>query len=207
MNGIQEVEGSEKWTKKTSFLLTARSTRHIRRGALLAILAGGVVNCGGAETTRAERSTEVNPTMELATTVNSILSDYIAINDLVLGHSFRKIAPIPGIFKPIDFCGHEASLTQLLRQLEATREEIPNLKESRPPHGPFLDAMNKYVIGLGDAVRRLGAISGKLCEKSRGTRVYSWDEYRKEMKEYNAAVRSYQALGEPLQALVPTIQM
>lgn len=148
----------------------------------------------------------MNPTLTLATRVNGLLSEYIAINDAILKHSFRKIIPVPGLFKKIDFCRHERNLGGIAQQLEAAMGEIPGLKEARPAHSRFLDAMDAYATALVETMRTLQSISAKLCEKSQGSKDYSWEQYRREMDEYNACVRSYTALGAPLNALLPTIR-
>lgn len=147
----------------------------------------------------------MNSTKELAIRVNNLLTEYIDIHDLILKHSFRKILPIPGIFKRIDFGGHERQLHKIVEEIESAGEAIPRIREEEPDHSEFLDAMSPYLIALVDAVRRLEAISGKLHEKAEGIRDYSMREYKREMDEYKTAVSSYMAVGEPLQVLLPTI--
>ena len=53
----------------------------------------------------------------LAVQVNEILSKYIFIHDDIFKLSIRKLIPIPGIFKKIDFKTHYKNLGKLSKEL------------------------------------------------------------------------------------------
>lgn len=107
--------------------------------------------------------------IELAKRVNQVLSQYIVIHDDIFGFSIRKIIPIPGIFKVVDYAGYMASLSTMSGQLNQIGESIDSFLEREPGSSPtasFLAALKEYSNALSQTIGLLNTVCYKLHLKN-----------------------------------------
>ena len=135
---------------------------------------------------------------QAAVRVNSLLGSYIAVHDDCYGGGLRRIIPIPGIFKPIDFCKHEATLSEISAQLESCQSDASREVEEGGPESHLASALLQYVQALNAAVAQLQRMSDLLCRKSRGETSYSMEAYRRDDALYNQLVEAYTKYGGEL---------
>ncbi|MGB3194013.1 MAG: hypothetical protein WBC39_01830 [Phycisphaerae bacterium] len=120
---------------------------------------------------------------------HAILSQYVAVHDEIFKFSWRKVLPIPGIFKPIDYGRHHSQLTSLSTRLERVLESL-----RRIPDAPAIFPV--YVAALLDTVAYLRDMCQKLYEKSQGDMAsYSKEAYRRDVDTYHELVNAYRSLG------------
>jgi hypothetical protein len=140
----------------------------------------------------------------MARQVNDLLSQYILVHDNIFKFSLRKLLPIPGLFKAINYCKHEITLSGLENQLQlssqSTRQTMSR-KGLSSAEREFFQALHEYSDALRDSVHRLREISTALCHKSRGAMDYSMAMYNRDTAAYNDSVMRYTALGERLNSL------
>lgn len=142
----------------------------------------------------------------IAVEVNELLGRYIEINDAIFKFSWRKIIPLPFIFKPIDFGHLHSEAKQILSQLETCNQQINSLledltqKESR-----FAHFLSKYCMTLIETVSLLKGIIHQLCLKSEGSEKYSLTEHNKQCNLYKNAVDKYRTMGSQLNELYQEI--
>jgi hypothetical protein len=140
----------------------------------------------------------------LAYQVNDILSRYIAVHDAIFKFSIRKLLPIPGLFKAIDYGSHYHELCNLHSELTETLATIAELRASGLASfstGPFLDVLAEYAFALSDAIGKLRDICDNLYRKSQGATDYSMSAYKRDVAAYDISVQRYIALGGRLNSL------
>jgi len=143
-----------------------------------------------------------NELKSIAIEVNDILSRYIEIHDDVFKFSWRKIIPLPFVFKSIDFNDVHTQVKQILSELETCNEQINGLieniaqKESR-----FAHFLSEYCIALIETVSLLKEILYQLYLKSQNSNEYSLSEYNKHCDLYKKAVDKYSSMGNRLNEL------
>jgi len=146
----------------------------------------------------------MNDIESLTLKINEILGRYVSIHDDIFKFSIRKLIPIPGIFKSINYHSHKTNLETLLTELSELNSFLeennthPNLVASDKE---FLSVLHEYSIALLDTINRLYLIAEALCRKSEGSQDYSYDQYNSELAAYNLSVEQYTSLGERLNAL------
>lgn len=151
----------------------------------------------------------MNEIKSLAFQVDEILSNYIFIHDDILKFSIRKLIPIPGIFKRIDYGSHKDMLATLQNELAKIKNRISVISASSnltQSESIFIEALDNYVIAIVDTISRLRLISEGLYRKSEGTHDYSINQYNPDMKSYNESVEHYMSLGNQLNSLLSGIQ-
>jgi hypothetical protein len=121
--------------------------------------------------------------------VNAILTEYVNINDDIFGFSWRKVIPIPGIFKALDYAGYHRQLGLLDGQLSAILNSP--VSDDLPSVFPL------YVDALLRTIRALHNLCERLLEKSKGG-DYPMGQYRAAVAAYESLVREYCDLGERL---------
>jgi len=140
----------------------------------------------------------------LVTQVNDILSRYILVHNAIFKFSIRKLLPIPGLFKAIDYGSHYQALDNLHSELAQTLEAIAQVRASEPAStntGAFLAALAEYGSALSDTIGSLRDMCSHLYRKSQGATDYSWATYERDNDAYMASVLRYMALGEHLNSL------
>ncbi len=147
---------------------------------------------------------DMGQAISFASDVNDILSRFIAIHDDISKFSFRKLIPIPGIFKAIDYCIHETNLGDLAAKLGHVRQQmaLEMVHSTVPSEAEFLAALEDYSSALLDTIEQLLLISASLCRKAEGARDYPMERYNKEMSHYNLLVEKYRSLGRRLNSLL-----
>ena len=144
----------------------------------------------------------------LAYQVNHILSGYILIHDVTFIFSIRRLLPVRGLFKALDYGSHLDELGRLHSELAQTLAAITHLRGSElnsSPKGEFLAVLAEYGAALSDTIGRLRNMCEHLYRKSQGAKDYRWSSYRRDMKAYNTSVGRYEALGQRLNPLWSTI--
>ncbi|MGE3752796.1 MAG: CpXC domain-containing protein [Planctomycetota bacterium] len=136
---------------------------------------------------------------EMLARIGSVLHNYIAIHDDVFKVSVRRVVPIPGLFKRVDFGAHARSLTACSHRLSEIGADI-RASGGRMPKAP-LDTLQQYCAALYDAAARLGDICERLHLKALGQRAYSPTAYKADVSDYHAAVNRYRQLGRMLNEL------
>lgn len=127
--------------------------------------------------------------VEKSLVVHNILDRYIQVHDDIFKFSLRKVIPIPGLFKPIDYKLHYESLYCLKEELEGF---IINLDDSND----FAAILKQYAQALMDTILFLREICGKLYEKSKDDLgLYSKQQYQNNIAAYQSLVQRYRALG------------
>jgi len=124
-----------------------------------------------------------------ALAIHEILKQYIVVQDRIFRFSLRKIIPIPGIFKAIDYGKHH-------KELDSLRERLENLLERLQESDDFTSLVRQY----GEAVLETILVLRKMCEqlfrKSQGDLgSYSKKQYNQDLATYEACVNRYRALG------------
>jgi len=121
--------------------------------------------------------------------VQAILDRYIVVHDKIFGFSLRKVIPIPGIFRPIDFGQHFRELDSLASALEEVsictrhRAELP-------------EVFHQYVIALLRTIQFLRYICNRLYDKSEGDlQSYKMNQYKSDVAIYEGLVDKYCLLG------------
>lgn len=138
----------------------------------------------------------------IAVEVNVLLSRYIEIHDTVFKFSWRKIIPLPFIFKPIDFGYLQSGAEQILSQLETCNQQINNLMEGlMHKQRDFAHFLSEYCVTLIETISLLRGILHQLHLKSQGSGKYSLTEYNRQCDLYKNAVVKYSATGDQLNEL------
>ena len=121
--------------------------------------------------------------------VNGILSRYVAIHDEIFSFSWRKIIPIPGLFKAIEYPRHRDELGLLAAQLADVLDSPAD--ECLPlVFGHYVDALLRTVIALRD-------LCSRLADKAEGD-SYPMAQYNSDVASYKALVNEYLQLGAVL---------
>jgi hypothetical protein len=119
---------------------------------------------------------------------NAILREYIVIHDMIFKFSWRKIVPVPGIFKATDFGAH-------FRDLSRLASELADLSSELKAESGSLEGSQQYTAALLEAVQALREICGRFYAKSQG------DLSKYPMAEYNANLKTYEGLMNKCQQL------
>jgi hypothetical protein len=140
-----------------------------------------------------------NDSREFLTTasleVSMILDRYINVHDDIFKFSLRKIIPIPGVFKRIDFQRHFESLRFAERDLENVIKQLPASSSSA---SSFLSDLKQYCARLAITIALFRDICGNLFEKADGTIEYSKEQYQQDLQAYHASIPDYQQTGARL---------
>lgn len=124
---------------------------------------------------------------------------YRAIHDDIFGFSFRKVIPIPFIFKPINYELHQTNL-KFIR--EALVNSLSQLPPSSPSATELLQSLREYTVELEITVECLEDICCNMQQKIDGKIDYSSAAYRSDLASYERRVSGYQQSGERLNIAV-----
>ncbi|HEY3315280.1 MAG TPA: hypothetical protein VGL40_08420 [Bacillota bacterium] len=139
---------------------------------------------------------------ETAIQVNSLLTAYIAIHDDIYGASIRKIIPIPGIFRKINYCQHMVLLEQISSQLQVCEAEAMKGFSEGGAQARFASALAQYTRALNATVTHLQRMTDLLCRKAQGEHCYSRHAYNSDCDQYNQLVQQYIQMGDSLNEVV-----
>ena len=121
--------------------------------------------------------------------VHAILERYIAIHDKIFKFSLRKVIPIPGLFKPIDYGQHFRKLDSLVSALE-------QLAISTGNRAGVPSVFQQYVMALLKTMQFLRDMCTRLCDKSQGDlQSYTMGQYKSDVTIYEGLVEKYRSLG------------
>jgi hypothetical protein len=126
------------------------------------------------------------------TIVNAALSDYIRVHNDIFAFSLRKLIPIPGLFRKIDYAAHAVALASISSDLERVNNGLTD--QSQPP------SFKPYVVALHATVDSLLRISLRMVERVGRASAYPWAQYRSDQAAYQILVADYYALGAKLNA-------
>lgn len=134
--------------------------------------------------------------------VNSVLRDYLAVQNSLFRFSFKKAL---GLVKP-DPSGASASVLPLLERLEAVRGEIKELSpEDDTAEGRFLITMRAYVRAMSSAMVSFQELCSKL-EAGRRNRSYRGKGYPEDMREFQLKEAEYLEIGLKLNDLKKALE-
>jgi len=143
-----------------------------------------------------------NELNNIATEINRLLSEYIEIHNEVFKFSWRKIIPIPFIFKAIDFKGLQSKAGKILITLENSNELIAQLlTKVSSDQSCFAHFLSEYCLALIETVSIFEKMLFQLYLKSQNSGDYSLSEHNKLSKGYEEAVRKYYSMGNRLNEL------
>ena len=131
---------------------------------------------------------------ELPKEINRVLNGYIFVHDEIFRFSLRKIIPIPGIFKPINYESHYKKLDFLQNRLSQIIKDIPENTE-------FFKLLKEYAQSLLNTILWLQDICQKFTDKLNRVNGYTKNAYDKDMQTYNHSVNTYRSLGIRLNKL------
>ena len=134
----------------------------------------------------------------IANRVNKLLTTYIDINDEIFKPSIRKIIPIPGIFKKINYHFNYSKLSDIETDLRTELNDLNTLvhvfKEFTIEF-KFIGIFLKYCEALLDTIYSLKTICFKMREKIDGNSKYPYTEYDGDVEEYSKLVKRYVSMG------------
>lgn len=136
--------------------------------------------------------------------VNGILDEYIKLHNDIFKFSIRKMVPIPGIFKKIDYEDNYKTLNILLTELNTAYYGIENTKilvRENPKELDFINVFIGYIQALSDSLSNLKEICEKFQEKINYGRNYGMGEYDSDVLKYQESTKKYKILGEQLNEL------
>lgn len=143
-----------------------------------------------------------NELKSIAVEVNGLLGKYITIHDAVFKFSWRKIIPLPFIFKAIDFNNLHNQAKQILSELETCNQRIDTLIENTTQkERRFARFLSEYCMALIETVSLLKEILYQLYLKGENSNKYSLSEYNKQCALYKDAVSNYTSMGSQLNEL------
>lgn len=143
-----------------------------------------------------------NKLNETALKINSLLSEYIVIHDEVFKFSWKRIIPLPLIFKTINFHDLHEKVGKILDNLKQCNDIISELLgEVSGMESRFAHFLLEYCLALIDTVITLKEILYQLYLKSENSGDYSFSKHHKLSKEYNEAVKKYYSIGNRLNDL------
>jgi phage-related minor tail protein len=143
-----------------------------------------------------------NELNEIFLKINNLLNEYIVIHDEVFKFSWRKIIPLPFIFKAINFHNLQQKAEEILNELEQCNNDLNKIlskvsdKESRCAH--FL---SEYCLALTNTVSLLNNMLHQLYLKSENSGDYNLSKHNSLSKEYDEAVQKYYGMGNRLNEL------
>jgi hypothetical protein len=121
--------------------------------------------------------------------IHDALLRYVAVHNAIFKFSWRKMLPVPGLFKPIAYGQHESELSSIAAILA---ENEHRLRERMEVPSIFFD----YTSALLQAVEALQNICVKLYGESQGAvGSYRYGRYRGDVAKYHSLSKRYQTLG------------
>lgn len=147
--------------------------------------------------------------IELSLDINFLLSQYINIHDDVFKPSIRRLIPIPGIFKSIDFDANLKKIENINIRLEYCCNKIYFLTDdANKKEQEYLELLSNYVNVLIKTISYLKIIVEELCSKSQGSSNsnYKLNDYNNDIAKYNQLVQDYTKIGKYLNASFEKIQ-
>lgn len=146
----------------------------------------------------------MSPVRKIGLNVHSVLSRYVSVHNEVYRFSFRKVLPIPGLFKAIDFRHLQSLLSGLIDELDACEQEIALVAENRSlaaAESACLPALRSFASALSATLDRLHYICRQLYERSQGSTAYTRRQFKADSQEYDALVQQYGAAAARLNPL------
>lgn len=114
-------------------------------------------------------------------TVHELLSRYVAVHNAIFKFSWRKLLPIPSVFKPIPYDRYSAELAAVTSALEEAANSL-RLDHTTP------SIYTRYAEALLETVRILNCICQNLDRESQGNiGSYKYHAYRGDLARYHSA--------------------
>lgn len=136
---------------------------------------------------------------ELSIAVNKVLDGYIIVHNEIFSFSLRKIIPIPGIFKAINY-------KSCYNKLCFLQDKLNNLISDISEHTEYFVLLNEYSKALLNTILWLQNICEKFANKIKGKEDYPKSEYDKDVETYNHSVNTYRILGLRLNNLYKELE-
>jgi len=134
----------------------------------------------------------------VAMKVNGLVKEYVNIEEDIFKPSFRKIIPIPGIFRPVNYQAHFERLQEMEDELGQAKDSIRSIKpDGKEREGRFLITLRAYISVFMRAVAQLEDISIKLKQRSNGDK-YAKKDYRQDAVSLRKTEKEYFDIGRKL---------
>lgn len=146
--------------------------------------------------------TTKNELNETALKINNLLSEYVIIHDEVFKFSWRKIIPLPFIFKAINFHDLHEKAAKILTNLEQCNDDVSRmLSEAPDQESRFAHFLSEYCLTLTNTVSLLKEMLCQLYLKSENSGDYNLSKHNSLSKEYDEAIKKYYSMGNRLNEL------
>ena len=144
--------------------------------------------------------TESEKILMLAIEVNSLLSRYVQLHDECFKFSWRRVIPIPGLFKAIEFGKLQSQARKIADALDLCARKAISLTTNTPQERNFVDLMGKYIAALKATIEKLSGILAALDAKTDDiiSSKYSSSRYNSDVAAYDKLVAEYTELGDRL---------
>ena len=147
-------------------------------------------------------SNQISELKFVAVEIDRLLRRYVAIHDVIFKFSWRKIIPLPFIFKPIDFSSLNSRLRELLSELKDYTQEVSSLLEvTKEQESHFGTVLLTYCKALIQTISLLEEITYLLALKSNGSNKYNLKEHHEKCDLYNKSVSRYVSIGNQMNDL------
>jgi hypothetical protein len=145
-----------------------------------------------------------NPALQLGIEIGHLLARYVAVHDECFASSIRRVIPIPGIFKPIDFKQLHMRLREIYIELQKSQRKIHDLQEGgqiNPQWARFSQALSEYSGSVAQSVGWLSSICSHLSDRVDG-REYRATKYKEDLIGYETSIDRYRVKGAELNELL-----
>ncbi|MDI9370943.1 MAG: hypothetical protein GX181_10080 [Synergistaceae bacterium] len=153
--------------------------------------------------------TENSDVESLARRVTSMLGRYMQVQENLFKLSFRKVLPIPGLYRPVDYGENQRILKELQAELLETKSDI---RRQTPRDRPvsledrFLGVLRRYISQMAEAVEKLADICRSLERRSDGG-LYGRREYKIDIADLRELQRKHLDTGVILNELVKELEL
>lgn len=153
-----------------------------------------------------EERKETDTAADLATRVNTVLTQYIAVEDDFFKWTPRRASSRPDVFEKMDFRGYSKTLVALERDLDKTRADVDRLRPARAEVREFYSALSDYIKRLHASIAALEAIPTKLIAVTQDPTKYSDKEYAADIDRYLKLRTDYTTAGAKLNEVFRRVQ-
>ena len=142
-------------------------------------------------------------TLEIARRTNSVLRQYMNIQNDLFKPSLRKLIRLPGIYTPVDYQGNRLALTAISVELEDIKRSIRDFRpDNESEDGKFLILQRAYVSGMARAVSCVKLITEKLYQRSMGNKEYSKKDYGEDIEVFKKVELEFLEIGLKLNKII-----
>jgi hypothetical protein len=157
-------------------------------------------------TALSEDRKEADAAADLAARVNTVLTQYIAVENEFFKWTPRRASPLPDVFERMDFSGYSKTLRSLERDLDRAQAEVGRQRPARAEVREFYSGISDYINQLRASIAALEGISTKLIAVTQDPAKYSSKEYSADMDRYRKLRTDYTTAGTKLNEIFRRVQ-